>query len=161
MPLCGSSGFISPSSIFVKIILASRLNISSTLSPLKALTSTLTGMFDALAHFDAVSADTSRPSGATVAFNCEPKPDIILVEFTDPPASNGNEEAFEDTELGVVAGKSIKDGVPFAKSALFPARTIVRLGDARARASLRKGCRPPNVECDVMSYTKTAPAAPR
>jgi len=66
IPLAGSSGSISPSSIFVRIIRASLLNSSSTFSPSRAETSTATGMPFEPAHWDAVSVGTSRPSGATV-----------------------------------------------------------------------------------------------
>lgn len=67
IPLMGSSGSISPSSIFVNIIPAKRAKISSTPSPVYALTSTETGMVDLDAHRDASSGVTSRPSEATVA----------------------------------------------------------------------------------------------
>lgn len=66
MPLAGSSGSISPSSILVKIILANLLNSSSTFSPFSAETSTATGIPFCPAHRDAVSVGTSRPSGAIV-----------------------------------------------------------------------------------------------
>ena len=74
IPLIGSSGSISPSSIFVNIIPAKRAKISSTPSPVYALTSTETGMADLDAHRDASSGVTSRPSEATVAVWREPKP---------------------------------------------------------------------------------------
>lgn len=38
-----------------------------------------------------------------------------------------------------------------ARSSLFPASTRVRFGEARARASLRKGCSEWKDACDVIS----------
>lgn len=91
MPLCGSSGSISPSSILVRIIRASRENSSSTLSPDRADTSTATGMLCDDAHCDATSSDTSRPSGAIVFVFCVPTPSP-LVELMEPLRPRGNEE---------------------------------------------------------------------
>lgn len=73
IPLIGSSGSISPSSIFVNIMLAKRAKISSTPSPVNALTSTETGMDWRDAQRDASSGVTSRPSVATVAVCWEPR----------------------------------------------------------------------------------------
>lgn len=67
IPLAGSSGSISPSSIFVRIILANLPKISSTPSPLKALASVTTDIPAVLAHRLASARVTSLPSGATVA----------------------------------------------------------------------------------------------
>ena len=54
---------------------------------------------------------------------------------------------------GVPVGSelSIKDPELLAKSALFPTRSTVRLGEASARASFMKVGRPVNVLCDVIS----------
>jgi len=147
MPLIGSSGSISPSSIFVKIILAKRLNTSSTFSPDRAETSTETGMLAEDAHRDASSAETSRPSGATVALSCAPRPKPV-VDVTEP---YGMDELLTLDE--VVGGKelSIKEPLLFAKSALFPTRRTVRFGEARARASFMKVGRPVKVLWDVIS----------
>lgn len=151
IPLIGSSGSISPNSILVNIILAKRLKTSSTFSPDRAETSTETGMLTVDAHFDASSLETSRPSGATVALSWEPKP-ILLADGTEPPRLEG-----------VPPGRelSINDPELFARSALFPTSKTVRFGEARARASFMKLGRPANVPWDVISYTNTAPAAPR
>src|SRR6266536_263297 len=91
MPLIGSSGSISPSSIFVNIILAKRPNTSSTFSPLKADTSTDTGTLLEDAQFEASEEETSRPSGATVARSCVPRP-------RDVDAGILVDEAVEGTE---------------------------------------------------------------
>lgn len=63
---------------------------------------------------------------------------------------------------GVAGGKeaSIKE-FSFARSALLPTRRVVRLGEARARASFKNVGRPVNVLWFVRSYTRRAPAAPR
>lgn len=66
IPLAGSSGSISPSSILVSIMLARRENSSSTPAPLYAETSTETGILLLEAHCDTVETGLSRPSGATV-----------------------------------------------------------------------------------------------
>lgn len=47
-----------------------------------------------------------------------------------------------------------------ARSDLLPARTTVRLGEARARASLRKVGRALKESWEARSYTRIAPAAP-
>ncbi|KAK5634928.1 hypothetical protein RRF57_010640 [Xylaria bambusicola] len=78
MPLIGSSGSISPSSILVKIMRASRPNNSSTPSPENAETSMVTGTLTPLAHREASSGDTSRPSGATVARSWAPNPALVV-----------------------------------------------------------------------------------
>lgn len=80
IPLIGSSGSISPSSIFVRIMRARRPNTSSTPSPLKALTSIVTGTLTLLAQRLASVADTSRPSGAMVALSWVPRPGCVDVE---------------------------------------------------------------------------------
>lgn len=49
----------------------------------------------------------------------------------------------------------------FSKSALFPTKITVRLGLARARASARNVGSAAKLGCEVMSYTRSAPAAPR
>jgi hypothetical protein len=84
--------------------------------------------------------------------SCEPRP-IPLLELTDPPASKGNEELLLLMLEGVAGGieASIKDGAPFAKSALLPTSRSVKFGDARARASFMKVGREANVEWEVMS----------
>ena len=164
MPLIGSSGSISPSSIFVKIILARRLKTSSTFSPDNAETSTETGMLAVEAHFADSSAETSLPSGATVALSCEPSPiAAVEVEATELPPLKGRDEPLLLTLEGVVGGMeaSIKEPLPLARSALLPTRSTVRFGDARARASLRNAGRFLKVAWEVRSYTRRAPAAPR
>lgn len=72
IPLIGSSGSMSPSSIFVKIMRANLPNISSTPSPLSALASVTTEMPAVLAQRLASTDVTSRPSGAIVARCCVP-----------------------------------------------------------------------------------------
>jgi hypothetical protein len=104
----------------------------------------------------ASSALTSLPSGATVALNCAPRPRLVeVVEFTDPPAVYGKEEFLLLTLLGVAGGReeeptSIR--VPLsARSTLLPARSSVRFGEARARASFRKEESVVKVWWEVMS----------
>lgn len=136
MPLCGSSGSISPISIFVRIIRARRENSSSTLSPERAETSTETGTEASEAQREATSEVTSRPSGATVTVFCVPNPP--LDEFNEPQA------ALLLTLEGVGIGSSKIDGSgsywasESSRSVLFPARITVSCGEAKARASLRK-----------------------
>lgn len=136
----GSSGSTSPSSILVKIILASRPNTSSTPSPLSALTSIVTGIPTVLAHRLASSADTSRPSGATVARSCDPSPSAPDVddEYDEPYGA--------DDASGVEGG-----GGSSARSSLLPTRREEKLGEASARASLKKGCRLEKETCEVTS----------
>lgn len=86
MPLIGSSGSISPSSILVRIILASRLKISSTPSPVKALDSVTTDMPAVLAQWLASVLDTSRPSGATVVLGCPLAPTEPYRSLIEPLA---------------------------------------------------------------------------
>jgi hypothetical protein len=124
-------------------------------------------MFTMLAHRLASTADTSRPSGATVAFSCEPSPGWIVEvdEYDDdgtPPAllfavAYDMAEVELTLPLGVGAGygyrfvlSSRRDSSP-ARSSLLPTRRRERLGEARARASLRKGCRLLNEVCEVTS----------
>ncbi len=67
---------------------------------------------------------------------------MLVVEFTDPPAANGNDEFLLLTLLGVADGSDegpVSIRVPLsARSSLLPARRSVRFGDARARASFKK-----------------------
>jgi hypothetical protein len=154
IPLIGSSGSISPNSIFVNIILANLLNTSSTFSPERAETSTDTGTLADEAHLAASSAETSRPSGAIVALSCEPNPMAAVdVEATELPPLKGKEELLLLTLEGVVGGieASIREPLPLARSALLPTRRVVRFGDARARASLRNAGRFWKVEWEVRS----------
>jgi hypothetical protein len=151
MPLCGSSGSISPSSIFVRIIRANRLKSSSTFSPDRADTSTATGTFDLDAHRDAASLVTSRPSCETVAVQFEPRLIEPPRERCEPAASKGNDDCLLDTLDDVVAGLcdvSLEPGIGIcpsdvvggeseSRSCLFPARMTVKLGEANARASMR------------------------
>lgn len=57
---------------------------------------------------------------------------------------------FEVKLVGVGGGRlvSISGSV---RSSLFPTSSTLRFGDARARASLIKGCRPRNEACEVRS----------
>lgn len=106
------------------------------------------------AHFAASSADTSLPSGATVALSCEPSPITdVEVEATEAPPLKGTDEPLLLTLEGVSGGMeaSIREPLPLARSALLPTRRTVRLGDARARASLRNPGRFLKVECEVRS----------
>lgn len=143
IPLWGSSGSISPSSIFVRMIRASRLKSSSTPSPVNAETSTDTGILDLAAQRDVSSRLTSRPSGANVAVNLVPAP-RLLADRTEPaPNSSGNEDCLLDALDGVGGARELSsmnaacDDVSDAISDLFPASMTVRFGDARALASIR------------------------
>ena len=164
MPLIGSSGSMSPSSILVRIILARRPKISSTPSPFKALASVTTDMAAVLAHRLASALVTSRPSGATVAFCCAPNPaelpgsrdDGVPVE---PPTEGMEKELVaalvpsvaDPTLLGVAGGSVVSTEGSEVRSSLFPTSMRLRLGDARARASLRNGCSNRKEPCDVIS----------
>lgn len=107
-------------------------------------------MFAEDAHFDASSAETSRPSGAIVALSCEPSPIPVVDELTEPPELKGKEALL--TLEGVAGGKEASTReFSFARSALFPTRRTVRFGEARARASLMKVGRPVKVLWDVIS----------
>jgi hypothetical protein len=68
IPLAGSSGFISPSSILVKIMLANLVKISSIFSPDKAETSIASGMSWDEAHLEASELKTSLPSATVTVF---------------------------------------------------------------------------------------------
>jgi hypothetical protein len=73
----------------------------------------------------------------------------------------GNEEFLLETLDGVVGGADVSTSVPLsAKSTLFPTSMSVRFGDARARASFTNEGNEAKVGWDVISYTRTAPAAP-
>lgn len=52
---------------------------------------------------------------------------------------------------GVGGGIVVSIRESLARSSLLPASRRVRFGEARARASFRKGCNPRNELCDVMS----------
>src|SRR6266536_769668 len=94
---------------------ASRENSSSTFSPDRAETSTATGMFDFEAQRDASSADTSRPSVATVAVILEPKP-APVDDRTEPlpPESKGKPDCLLETLDGVCGGLDRSSaGIPF------------------------------------------------
>lgn len=156
MPLWGSSGSISPSSIFVRIIRANLLKSSSTFSPDNADTSTATGILDLEAHLEASSSETSRPSGEMVAVILVPAPGLPI-ERRDPLESNGNGVCLLEVLDGVAGGRrgssqySSMDAESEARSHLFPASNTVRLGEASARASIRKVGRALKDECDATS----------
>ena len=141
IPLDGSSGLISPSSILVKIIRASRPKTSSIFSPDRADTSTETGIPCVDAHRDASSADISRPSGAIVTVCVVPKPVPVLEDMVEARDRNG----FSDLSLSKLeepTGVSISEGwlaswSSSSRSALFPTRSTVRSGEVNARASFR------------------------
>lgn len=58
--------------------------------------------------------------------------------------------------------EGVRDGrFSSVRSALLPTRMVVRLGEASARASSRKVCRPAKDGREERSYTRRAPAAPR
>jgi hypothetical protein len=108
IPLWGSSGLISPSSILVRIIRASREKMSSTLSPERAETSTDTGMPCLDAHCDASSSETSLPSAVTVAVFCEPSPNPLeLTELREVP---GRGVLKLSTLDGITVGASLSGG---------------------------------------------------
>lgn len=91
---------------------------------------------------------TSRPSAEWVAVCFEPNPyprdewlESNLRPGPRPPESLGSADCLLDVLDGVAEGRS--GTCPFARvsderSDLLPARRSVRLGDAKARASLRK-----------------------
>jgi hypothetical protein len=124
-------------------MLANRLNSSSTPSPENADTSTTTGMLDFEAHLDATSADTSRPSGDVVAVHLVPERSEPALERTEAsaPTSDGSRDCLLDTldAAGVCGSGTAPDLVacPVARSALFPARIMVKFGLANALASIR------------------------
>lgn len=160
MPDRGSSGSISPISIFVRSVLASRSKISSTFSPLSAETSRATDMPFCDAHVLASLAETSLPSVDIVAVFAEPRfqlDDFGRVDSEDVSAVLT--EAFD-------ASISSRDGTSCippssARSALLPARIVISCGEARAFASCKNVGRPANEALDATSYTSIAPAAPR
>ena len=53
--------------------------------------------------------------------------------------------------LGVGGGKLVSTNESEARSSLFPTSIRLRFGEAKARASLRKGCIDRKELCDVMS----------
>lgn len=68
----------------------------------------------------------------------------------------------ETSTKGAAAATAGSDALSVeARSALLPTRRRVRLGDARARASLRKVGSALKEASDARSYTRIAPAAPR
>jgi hypothetical protein len=75
------------------------------------------------------------------------------VLFTLPPVSNefGKTLLRELTDDGTAESSSDRVSAPFARSNLLPTRRTVRSGDARARASARKGGSCSNVLCEVRS----------
>ena len=124
-------------------MLASRLNSSSTPSPENADTSTTTGKLDLEAHLDATSADTSRPSGDVVAVHLVPERSEPALDRTEAsaPTSEGSRDCLLDTlEAAGVCGSGTAPGLvacPVARSALFPASTMVKFGLANALASIK------------------------
>jgi hypothetical protein len=88
------------------------------------------------AHVLASFAETSRPSGAIVAVFAEPNAQFEDFERSEAcEVSVVRKEAFDGS-------KSSNDGAscmpPSARSALLPAKTVIRCGLARAFASCRK-----------------------
>jgi hypothetical protein len=79
--------------------------------------------------------------------SCEPRP-RPAVDVTEP---YGMEELLMLD--GAVGGNelSIKEPLLFAKSALLPANSTVKFGEARARASFRKLLKPVKVLWEVIS----------
>lgn len=160
----GSSGSISPNSILVKIILASRWKISSTPSPLRALASVTTEMPAVLAQRLASVCETSRPSGAIDALCIAPAPiepacSLYVAGLDEVMADEEKElgttavvmvEA-EPTLLGVGGGRLVSMRLSDVRSSLFPTSMRLRLGEASARASFRNGCRARKDICEVMS----------
>lgn len=53
--------------------------------------------------------------------------------------------------LGVGGGRLVSTNESEARSSLFPTSIRLRFGEAKARASLRKGCIDRKELCDVMS----------
>jgi hypothetical protein len=76
---------------------------------------------------------------------------VLVDEYEDAPMgvdAYGTEDA--EMELGVGGGRVVSTR-SLARSSLLPTRRRERFGEARARASLRKGWRLVKVLCEVMS----------
>lgn len=114
-------------------------------------------MLELEAQFEASCAETSRPSGAIVARNCEPNPNGALADVDDASDEGNGCVVFELMLEGVPGGKelgpvSVSIRFPVsAKSTLFPTNMHVRFGLASARASFTKDGRAVNVLWDVIS----------
>ena len=82
---------------------------------------------------------------------------LPVTVFTDPMGDKGSPRApaeVDETELRLLGPNDdvvAYRGSSLAKSSLFPTSMRLRFGDARARASLRKGCSARNDACEVMS----------
>lgn len=156
MPLCGSPGSISPSSIFVSIIRASLLNNSSTFSPDSAETSTTAGIADLEAQREATSGVTSLPAVYLVTVNLEPgKTDRAELKL-----SMGNDDCLLDMLDSVDVADSGSGDLASAKSTLLPASMTARFGEASALASMRNVGKALNDAIEATSYISIAPAAP-
>jgi hypothetical protein len=141
------------------------LKSSSTFSPDRADTSTVTGTFDFDAHLDAASFVTSRPSCAVVAVQFEPMLIEPSLERCEPPASKGKDDCLLDTLDDVVGGlcdvslapgmgicpADVPGGESKPRSVLFPANMTVKFGEANARASIRKVGRASKEAVEAMS----------
>lgn len=170
IPLMGSSGSTSPSSILVSIMRASRPKISSTASPVKALASITTGTPAVLAQVLVSALLTSLPSGATVAL-CRVPADIDPEWPRTVPSLSAVVTVLSDAELGaprndppiestlpvnaestLPEGRDVSTrGAAEARSSLLPTRRTESCGEARWRASFRKGATERNEACEVRS----------
>lgn len=147
---------MSPNSIFVSMIRASRWNNSSIPSPARAEISTEAGIFDLAAQREVSSGLTSRPRGADVAVILVPGPKWLKDRIEPLPDSSVKEgcllqvlegvDGFNPSSLGSICGRKSAQ-----RSVLFPASRTVRLGEARARASIKKVGRVSNDACDEIS----------
>jgi hypothetical protein len=128
-------------------------------SPFSADTSTAIGMPWLEAHLEASSASTSRPSGATVTVFL---PDDSLIEEDNDVCDGVGKADMRLSKLDAVGVAVTVDALSSssAKSALLPANTTMRFGEANARASFKKVGSARNEEWLEMSYINNAPAAP-
>jgi len=130
-----------------------------------------TGTPTVLAQRVASEEETSRPSGAMVTrWECaaprdvdtEPGcPPLMVLELSvvvmverDVVLGTGRKVAVvlvEPTLLGVRGGMLVSTRASEARSSLFPTRRTLSLGEARARASFRKGWMARKEAWDVMS----------
>jgi hypothetical protein len=120
----------------------------------------MTGIPTVLAHRLASAPLTSRPSGATVNFCWVPSEEgcvtvlalavVLIVDSDAELALLARTVEVEPTLLGVGGGTLVSTRSD-ARSSLLPTRRTLSLGDARARASLRKGCIELKDLCEVMS----------
>ncbi len=87
----------------------------------------------------ASAALTSRPSGATVALSWEPRPAAAPAGLDGGAEPGRPVVAKELTEPGVGGGRLVSTRSE-ARSSLFPTSSMVRCGDASARAVVEEGC---------------------